>query len=866
MLKSSTASNMDYIGHTTQTAPVVCQELKVHLKAVGELCAQYAAPAGLEHAGRLIGMLHDAGKYSDAFQKHIKAQDHAQVNHAFAGARVLLEELNAQGILNTADPTPDQMAIQALVNCMLNAIMAHHNRLGPYNFFNPEQTPDGIDHNNKSEKEYETEIEKNIFPFYFNLVTKTVDDWTIDEIHDRFFAKTEMDRQAFVNECQLMVQEAKQIGMSAFGHYQFFYQRFLASCLVDADHTDTANFSIGRANETSISSERLSALNQINEASILEFSHQSVANESTRILNQARQQMSDLCASAGDGKMGLYSLSVPTGGGKTISGLRFGLHQAQAHRFDQIIYVAPFTTIIEQNAKVMRSMLKVPADDMSTVLEYHSNVVDDQKIDQELYRLARDAWDAPIVVTTQVAYFNALFGKGSRNLRHMHRLVNSVIIEDEVQTLPIKLLGLHNAFINWVTELVPATVLLCTATQPELGHHVLQHGLDHQPVEIVKDVDQTAGAFERTQLVTHLDGGGWSLDQLNDFLHEQLTRVESILVILNTKSAVKKAYDLFNDDDVRKYHLSTNMCPANRQRRFEQIRWHLSKPDGKKLIVFSTRLIEAGVDLSFEMVVRSLAGLDSVTQAAGRCNRNHETAKGEVHLIEMLPSVERMSSLQLLKKGGEVTASVHFRHRHENLMLPSLVSEYFAAYYGYFDEQHLTKYPLGNGAGNLYDWGNPVHESELVANAEQYQATILSLRGKVQTPEDVDSVVNADGVMSMAPQSIAQHFQVIASETEPMIVGYDPNDDFEEGEPKPSQHLLSGVEIIVKLNSGTLAPEEIPQLLQQAQQFTVQLYDHAEVAAVGSFEFGQRPGINYTMDYSSETGVGGDLSKDAFVF
>lgn len=844
---------MDYIGHSTQTDPIVYQELKTHLKAVGELCAQFAAPAGLEHAGRLIGMLHDAGKYSNAFQAHIKAQDSAQVNHAFAGARILFEELSTQGLLNSEDQATDQLAVQALVNCMANAIMAHHNALGPYNFFNPEQSPDGV------AEEDETEIYKKIFPFYFHTI-ESVKDWTTEEIIARYFSNTEMDHAAFINECELMVQEAKQIGSAALSRYQFFFQRFLASCLVDADHTDTANFSIGRANKTTTSPDRFITLNQINEESIRNFGQQTIANKSTRALNQTRQQMSDLCASAGDGDMGLYSLSVPTGGGKTISGLRFGLHQAKAHRFDQVIYVAPFTTIIEQNAKVMRSMLKVPQDDLATVLEYHSNVVDDNHVDQELYRLARDAWDAPIVVTTQVAYFNALFGKGSRNLRHMHRLVNSVIIEDEVQTLPVKLLGLHNAFINWVTEQMPATVLLCTATQPELGHDVLRHGLNHAPIEIVKDVDQTANAFERTKLIPHLDEEPWSLEKLNKFLHHQITKVNSILVILNTKSAVKNAYDLFHDDNVYKYHLSTNMCPANRQRRFEQIRWHLDDLDGKKLVVFSTRLIEAGVDLSFEMVVRSLAGLDSVTQAAGRCNRNHEASKGEVHLIEMLPSVERMSSLKLLKKGGDITVSVNSRHSHENLMRPSIVREYFSAYYGYFDEYHLTKYPLEHGAGNLYDWGNLVHDSDLFPNAEQYALAVTSLNSKVSKPVEVD------GLMSIAPQSIAKHFQVIASETEPLIVGYDPNEDFEAGEPKPSQHLLSGVDIITKLISKDLAPEEIPQLLQQAQQFTVQMYDGAQVAVVGSVELGIRPGINYTTDYSSETGVGGDLSKDAFVF
>ncbi|WP_461212779.1 CRISPR-associated endonuclease Cas3'' [Lacticaseibacillus sp. GG6-2] len=828
-------SSEGYIGHTSGD-PIRYQSLRAHLKAAGDLAARFGAPVGLEHTCRLVGQLHDAGKYSAKFQAHIRAQDNARVNHAYAGARLLFSELHAHGWLTTDLDDGDNLAVLTLADLMANAIMAHHNADGPYDFLEPLQNG------------YSAVSLEALFPYYSKM-QQDIPDWQLEDISLAYFSQGEMSYQEFLTECEGMIVEAKRIGSEALLKSQFYYQRFIASCLVDADHTDTANFSTKRPNTLKATNEKLCTLNEANEISVSERSQQVADNPATQQLNRDRQHMSDLSATAGDQATGLYSLSVPTGGGKTYSSLRFALHQAKAHGFEQIIYVAPYTTIIEQNAAAIRSALGVEESDLTTVLEYHSNVVVNDDQASEAYRYARDAWDAPIVVTTQVAFFNAFFGHGSKNLRHMHRTANCAIIMDEVQTLPIKLISMSNALIDWLTTAGKATVLLCTATQPDLSGRYLLQGLAKQPTEIVEDVDRVADTFARTKIVSHLTETPWTISKLDEFVDEQLNHVDSILVVLNTKGAVKRAYEGFTKEGVQTFHLSTDMCPANRQRRFERIKRNL-KQNGQKVVVFSTRLIEAGVDLSFQMAIRSLAGLDSVVQTAGRCNRNHELPMGTVHLISIVKSAERMGSLKTLTVGMETTKEVAALNPEADLSAPKIVKSFFQRYYAQFDRNKVTRYPYQGSL--MFEWGHVTAGLKLVNN-ERFNAVASSM--------DVLSnhgPVRSYGLVSAAPQSIAKHFEVIDSPTTPVIVAYDPNTDVELGELQSSKHVESGTDIITALLSNETSFDKVPGLLQRAQAFTVQVYNLDQLGNIGYIDIGKHGGVYYTMNYDSDTGITAD--------
>src|SRR5690606_4496420 len=292
----------------------------------------------------------------------------------------------------------------------------------------------------------------------------------------------------------------------------------------------------------------------------------------------------------------------------------------------RIIYVVPYTTIIEQNAKEVRDILK--ANDY--LLEHHSNVIDDELNDDEFIdyksyqknkkiKLAKDNWDVPIIFTTMVQFLDTFYKGKGRNIRRLHNLTNSVIIFDEVQSVPVNCISLFNETLNFLKDFGNSTILLCTATQPALQYVQKNISIDD---ELIDDLTIVTKDFKRTNIINFLKDEGWTTEDLTEFVQEQIQHVNSVLVILNTKSVVRKLYHELQNSDVRVVHLSTSMCAAHRKAIISEMRDMLKRKE--KLLCISTQLIEAGVDVSFECVIRSLAGLDSIAQAAGRCNRHGE--------------------------------------------------------------------------------------------------------------------------------------------------------------------------------------------------------------------------------------------------
>ncbi|MES7477481.1 helicase-related protein, partial [Cutibacterium acnes] len=266
------------------------------------------------------------------------------------------------------------------------------------------------------------------------------------------------------------------------------------------------------------------------------------------------------------------------------------------HHKQRIIYSIPFTTIIEQNAEEVRNVLSAE----QYVLEHHSNVVSEEYESEvnemsfnELQKLkslknAKDNWDAPIVFTTMVQFLNTFFDGASRNTRRLHNLANSIIIFDEVQTIPVHCISLFNAAINFLKQFCNTTVILCTATQPALEYVEKNISIDG---ELIDNLATITTAFKRTEIVPLLKKEGWKTDELADFVKRQLNQSGNVLVILNTKKVVKELFDSLNNEGVKVYHLSTSMCSNHRKVILEQIRNQLKC--GEKIICLSTQLIEA---------------------------------------------------------------------------------------------------------------------------------------------------------------------------------------------------------------------------------------------------------------------------------
>ena len=403
-----------------------------------------------------------------------------------------------------------------------------------------------------------------------------------------------------------------------------FYIRMLYSCLVDADYIDTETFMNGDAGRGNY--EPLSALCDKLTAYISKW------NNPTREIDILRQKILNSCIEKASAPRGIFSLTVPTGGGKTVASMAFALNHAVANSMKRIIYVIPYTSIIEQNAKVFRDILG-----QENVVEHHSSVSYElsENADELEYRsaLATENWDAPVIVTTAVQFFESLYANRSSKCRKLHNIANSVLIFDEAQMIPSNNLRPCVAAIAELVRAYNATAVLCTATQPAIDEMLLEYSKKESVVELCPDVD---GMFEKFRRTSFEKEGRLTTDELVSRLESQ----QQVLCIVNTRKFAQEVYEALPSEG--RFHLSTLMCPVHRKQKLDEIRERLKS--GKTCRVVSTSLIEAGVDVDFPRVFREMAGLDSILQAAGRCNREGKRS-AESSIVTVFESENKVNKL-----------------------------------------------------------------------------------------------------------------------------------------------------------------------------------------------------------------------------
>ena len=403
---------------------------------------------------------------------------------------------------------------------------------------------------------------------------------------------------------------------------QSFFIRMLFSCLVDADYLDTEAFM--KHGETERGSyESINALSR----RLLKTAQDLLNAPNPRRINQKRCEILKRCLEGGSMEPGLYTLTVPTGGGKTISSLAFALTHAAAHGLKRVIYVIPYTSIIEQNAKVFSDILGE-----ENVLVHHANVdfpdeEDAERTDARRRMLACENWDAPVVVTTAVQFFESLFAAKTSRCRKLHNIADSVVIFDEAQMLPVPYI---RPCVMAIAELVRhygVTAVLCTATQPALNgivhHSECAPGLPIR--EIMTDPDDLYEFFRRVRFQNE---GALTVSRVAAALSER----QQALCIVNSRGRAAELYGKLSGEGV--YYLTTLLTPRDRTAKLSEIRLKLAA--GERCVVVATSLIEAGVDVDFPTVWREINGLDSILQAAGRCNRENKRLRDEsvVHIFE----------------------------------------------------------------------------------------------------------------------------------------------------------------------------------------------------------------------------------------
>ena len=547
----------NYYAHSLKDRPKEeWQPLDEHLENVAAMAAEFAKPFGGEEWAHLAGLWHDLGKYDPAFQRKLEGES-VRVVHSEAGGHLA------------------SLKGWSGVDCVLSwLIMGHHAGLADYS---ADQT---------GAKALAPKMrDPHRSDYILGSVPETISDQSNPTMPSMFINQEQFPDQAF-------------------------FVRMLYSCLVDADFLDTEAFMDPRkgAKRTDTVITMAGLLHDFD-------NHMMPFANTTGLVNECRAQILTQCRSAAS-QQGVFSLTVPTGGGKTLASLAFALRHAVAHKKRRIIYVIPYTSIIEQTAEVFRSI----AGFSNAVLEHHSNLVwDDECEDEQLTkRLAMENWDAPIIVTTSVQFFESLYANKSSRCRKLHNLANSVVIFDEAQCLPPAFLRPCVFAIRELARHYGVTPVLCTATQPVLDKKesfdfAFKEGFEKVD-EIIDEPDELCHKLARVRVERLYD-----LEPIKyvDLADKLVAEDQSLLCIVNRKADARELADLLPRDQV--IHLSTNMCAAHRLEVFAEIKQRLG--DGAHVLVISTSLVEAGVDLDFPIVYRALAGLDSIAQAAGRCNR-----------------------------------------------------------------------------------------------------------------------------------------------------------------------------------------------------------------------------------------------------
>lgn len=577
-----------------EDAGVRYQTLTDHNRNTAQYAKKALEEAHLGNAAYLAGLVHDAGKATEAFQTYLHkavfegGAAPGSVNHTFAAVRLLLNRYHKQQGTDPYAPLTSEL--------LSYAAGAHH---GLFDCVD-DGSHSGFQH--RLEKE-NTQAEEAI-PNFLKQCT------SFDEI-DPLFNRACREIEAFCAQC-MPASTPKE------GEVMFFIgmlARLLCSSVIEGDRRDTAEFMGNQCFPSAITGETRATLWQTLSDRI---DSKIEAMDGTSVIGAARQKISRQCRDFADCPGGVYRLNVPTGGGKTLSSLRFALAHSAVKNKARIIFTSPLLSILEQNAKVIRDYV----DDDSLVLEHHSNVVRSRENGEDLSMadLLTETWDAPIIITTLVQLLNTMFdGRGS-SIRRFHSLCNSVIVIDEVQTVPSKLLSLFNLGISFLAAGCGATVLLCSATQP--CSEAAAHPITVPARDMVPHDAALWQVFRRTTLV---DAGSMSLEDVPGLAAEVLEEADSLLIICNKKAEARTLYQAMKDS-YHVFHLSAGMCMAHRRQVLKQVQDALQHPvAGEKVVCISTQVIEAGVDISFARVIRFLAGMDSMVQSAGRCNRNRES-------------------------------------------------------------------------------------------------------------------------------------------------------------------------------------------------------------------------------------------------
>ena len=649
----------EYIAHISKQKEQEEQRLQTvyeHSENVSRYAELEAKRVKLGNTLKIAGLLHDVGKLTDEFNDYIhkaaknpKSVKRGSVNHSSAGAKYIM----AYGAEHGIKYSPQMIAY---------SIFSHHG------------LNDCVDESEKDKFTPRLNVDENRYQSVLNNIGPLID--TVDL--KSLLEESEKEFKAFIEKINNVAKDMKSEDKKNCCFLVGCLERLILSYLVDADRRDTAEFMHNkiykRKKQEEIHGLWVDYQKKLNQK-LDSF------NTDTKI-DMLRKQMSDYCFDFAEKGNVIYRLSIPTGGGKTLSSMRYALELAKKENKEHIIYVAPFLSVLEQNADEIKTILK----DDENILEHHSNVSIDENNIEELSRheLLADDWSAPVIMTTTVQFLNTLFDGSMQSVRRLHQLTNAVIIIDEAQSIPIKCLNLFTTFMNFLSYCGNSTIVMCTATQPlfeKINRPLLYN---EKCKDMIPNIEFFSNEFKRVH-IERPNQNKYNYESLAHFILDKMD--QNILIVLNTKGAVRGVYREIKklvNDDVDVIQLTTYMCAQHRLDIIDGMKQSLLK---RKTICISTQLIEAGVNISFQTVIRSISGLDSIIQTSGRCNRNGESIDGIVYMVDLEENTKVLGDIH---DSINATKSVLDKYQGD-LLMPDAINKYYDIYYyGIMHEKNIN--------------------------------------------------------------------------------------------------------------------------------------------------------------------------------
>ena len=795
------------------------QPLYNHCTTVSRLCAENAQSMGFSNLAALIGLMHDMGKATEEFKQYLSSFLSDQTlpsphHHSPTGALFAYRRwFQAAGA---------SVSVRTTAQLIMLCIAGHHTGLADC------LEPTGDSPLLRSLKTEEALVHPDQAEAWF--LQNVADESQLDALFAAACREVKARFPLIDDSERLRKADAVSLGLIC---------RYLLSLLIDADRWDSSCFEYGEnpfrnADHAPDWDDLMHTFEEYRRENLNGKSH----------INQIRAEISDACYEGAASKPSIFTLSVPTGGGKTFSSLRFALRHASVNRQKRIFYIIPYNTILDQNAKDIREALS----DYPSILEHHSDIIQETEEEQQQYQRLTERWDSDIILTSLVQFLNACYAASNTDARRFHRLTDSVLIFDEIQSLPKHCKILFERAIQFLTNVCHSTVVLCTATQPCLT-------LSPAPQELVPNSGRLYERLKRVQYIPELTPSRTYASSASEIARLLATR--SVLAILNTKSAAWTIYqetkarlretgcsfapwnpNLSEDqiaaaakaakDEVLCIHMSTLLCPAHRKKQIAWIKAWLKA--GKKVLCVSTALIEAGINVSFPIVIRDLAGLPSIVQAGGRANRNMEIPMGEVLIWNHPEEARALGLLEDVLHGAEITQRfIHAERNQEALDSPQMIQRYFEAEAAYTKEKQ--SFPCKDSCGRYFTLADLLANNPTCYQPAQERKSARQL------------------VLPQSFRTASAHFRVIPDQTTAVLVPWG-----------------DGAKIIAALGRQHTMREEI-QLLRKAQAYSVSLYDQMiqQLDAQGALTHVGANGI-YALEENSYTEEGGVcVSKFLFI-